>query len=222
VARPLSRRERVSLLVMIGVAVVASVLLQFNAPIGQDVGDSGAALQIVSARGGPGHDVKGADLTVVVFTDYQCPACKLAHPAMERAVKADGRVRLLYKDWPIFGPLSEQAARIAIAAHFQGLYPAVHDRLMRERRALSRPVLRQAVLASGGDWKRIEHDLASRAPEIDLILARNQMDASRLNIAGTPAYLAGPYLVVGALSESQFRRAFANGRRAQKRWRSAT
>jgi len=215
--RPLSRRERISLLLVIGGAVVSSVLLQLNAPIGQDVGDSVAALQIVADRGGPRREVQGADLTLVVFTDYQCPACKLAHPAMERAVKADGRVRLQYKDWPIFGPMSEQAARVAIAAYFQGIYPAVHDRLMRERRALGRPVLREAVEASGGDWKRIEHDLVSRAPEIDLMLARNQVDASRLNIAGTPAYLAGPYLVVGALSESQFRQAFANGRRAQGR-----
>lgn len=211
-AKSLSRRELIWLGVVVTIGLVISVVLQHTAPLGQDVSDNSGAREILVSKKGPERPAKNADLTLVVFTDYQCPACKLAHPAMERAVEADGHVRVLYRDLPIFGPVSEKAARVAVASDFQGIYPAVHRLLMDERRALTPAVLRQAVEAAGGDWNRIERDLIEKSTAIDLTLARNQGDAFRLNIVGTPAYLAGPYLVSGAMNESEFRRAFALGR----------
>ena len=153
-------------------------------------------------------------LTLVVFTDYQCPACKRAHPAMERALARDGHVRVVYVDWPVFGQVSERAARVALASERQGVYPAVHSRLMAEDRPLTDAVLREAVERAGGDWSRLRRDLVAHGPAIDRQLGRNRQTAFGLGIPGTPAYLAGPVLIKGALDEDEFRRAFAEGRAA--------
>ena len=132
---------------------------------------------------------------------------------MDAAVQRDGHVRIVYKDWPIFGALSEQAARIAIAADRQGLYPAVHTRLMNERRPLDEHVMRDAVVKSSGSWARIQSDLRDHAADIDTQLNLNRRDAFSLGIAGTPTYLAGPILVSGGLDEAEFSKAFALGRK---------
>jgi protein-disulfide isomerase len=122
-------------------------------------------------------------------------------------------VRIVYKDWPVFGAASERAARIAIASSFQGIYPLVHDRLM-SGRADSEDALRNAVQQSGGDWRRLQGDLASKQTLISAELARNRRQAFELGLPGTPGYLIGPILVRGALTEAEFTRVFRAARQA--------
>lgn len=150
---------------------------------------------------------------MVVFTDYQCVPCRAGHPTMKAAVRAAGDVRIIFRDLPVRGPASEQAARLALAAQAQGRYPAVHDALMSERRRLDEAVLRDVLTAAGVDWRRAEREAASD-PRIDAQLARNGTDALQLGVAGTPAYLIGSYRVIGTLSEREFRKAFAQAREA--------
>ena len=70
------------------------------------------------------------DLTIVAFLDYNCPFCKKAEPDLIRLVKADGRIRLVHKDWPILGDASVYGAQLALAARYQGRYDDVHRALM--------------------------------------------------------------------------------------------
>ena len=56
------------------------------------------------------------DVTLVEWFDYQCPYCKKAHPEIMRLVRDDGHIRLVMKDWPIFGPSSLYASRLTLAA----------------------------------------------------------------------------------------------------------
>lgn len=135
---------------------------------------------------------------------------------MEEAVAADGHVRVIYRDWPIFGPLSEQAARVAIASNYQGIYPAVHHRLMAERRRLDMPVLREAIERSGGNWERLQRDLSVHAADIDQQIARTRYDVVSLGIEGTPAYLVGPTLIRGATNRSEFEKAIELARRTRR------
>ena len=58
------------------------------------------------------------NLTVVEYFDYQCPICKVVHPGLSRAIREDGKVRLVSRSWPIFGGASVYAARIALAARY--------------------------------------------------------------------------------------------------------
>lgn len=195
----------------------AGVLLRQAGPVGTDIGgriDLAPLLEDrVSPSSGPADAAVTLPVTLVVFTDYQCPACRTAHPAMLRAGQAAGDVRIVYRDLPIFGPVSEQAARVALATRDQGLYAQVHDAFMREARWLSEPVMREIVTRLGGDWSRVEAALATD-PEIDRQLARNREDALRLGLEGTPTYLIGSYRIVGALDEGEFARAFEQAREA--------
>lgn len=211
-ARPLVRRDFIQLLIVTAIGVGAGQILLRSAPLGRDVGTNPTAQALLRDRRAPSQAVENSSLTLVVFTDFQCPACKRANAAMDAAVAEDGRVRVVYIDWPIFGPLSERAARVAIAADRQGIYVPVHRRLMTERRRLDDTVLRQAVERSGGNWNKVLLDLQSHGAAIDRQLARNGNDAYALGIAGTPTYLAGPLLVIGGLDEAGFAKAFALGR----------
>jgi protein-disulfide isomerase len=153
-----------------------------------------------------------ADVTLIVFSDYRCGPCRRSHPALLRAVAADGRVRIVAKEWPVFGPRSHAAARVALAAGEQGRYAAVSDALMRERRPLDEAVLRDVVVRAGGDWPRLQHDLRRLDSTIEDRLATNAVQAQALAIPGTPAYLSGRWLFVGALDEAGFRRLIAKAR----------
>lgn len=129
---------------------------------------------------------------------------------MLAAARDAGDVRIVYRDLPVFGPVSERAARVALATASQGLYPQVHDALMRESRPLDPPVLREIVTRLGGDWPRVERDAAGA--RVAAQLARNGQDALGLGVTGTPTYLIGPYRIVGALSEREFGKAFEQAR----------
>ncbi|HVF93107.1 MAG TPA: DsbA family protein, partial [Sphingomonas sp.] len=185
-------------------------------PIGEDVGGNPAAAALLADRSVPPATAPAAGtvatLTLVVFTDYQCPACRAADPAMTAAVARDGRVRLVLRDYPIFGARSERAARVAIASARQGIYAAVHHRLMSDRRPLDDTVLREAVESAGGNWATLVADLRRGAGAIDTQLAATQRYAAAIGVAGTPGYVAGSILVVGALDEAGFARLFARAR----------
>lgn len=216
-AEGLSRKQLLQLVVVVLAGWGVSQALQHVAPIGRDVSTNETAQALLQDRSSPTRDVSDPTLTLVVFTDYQCPACKLANPAMDAAIAHDGHVRVVYKDFPIFGALSEQAARVAIAANRQGIYQAVHSRLMDERRQLSEPVMREAVERSRGNWSQIKRDLQLHTAEIQQQLNRTRVNAFSLGIEGTPAYLAGPILVSGALDEDKFAQLFALGRKSSSR-----
>jgi protein-disulfide isomerase len=172
---------------------------------------SPSIVRIVESPGSP-HVVHGdGNVTLVLFTDYQCPACRRADPALRAAIARDGNVRLVYKDWPIFGLHSERAAKVALAGHLQGIYPALHHQLMNSP-SFDDAALRDAVERAGGDWEQLSADLHAHGPAIADQLALNARDAFMLGLKGTPGYLIGPQLSEGALTEPEFLRAFAQAR----------
>lgn len=137
------------------------------------------------------------DLTIVEFTDYQCPFCRQVHPALKQLAATDKKVRIIYRDWPIFGDASVAAARVAIASQWQGKHAAVHDALMRGPRPLDDASIKAAALKAGVDWNRLQKDLKSRGGEIDALLDRNNEQAEALGLQGTPAFIIGNYLMEG-------------------------
>lgn len=213
--REFSRRDLLQAAAAGAVGLGAGVLLRSTAPVGRDIG---LKPTVTAVLGDPAAPVRPAarepNLTMAVFTDYQCPACKVAHPAMQAALARDGRVRTLFKEWPIFGEPSKAAARVALAADGLGIYPRFHDALMRDRRRPREPVMREAAEAAGGDWSLLARAAEDRRDAIDRALARNALDAFSLGLRGTPAYLIGPILVEGAIDEFEFLEAFEQARQA--------
>lgn len=207
----MARRTLLPLVALALLGMLVAYALRTSRPLGVDVGASPSAVQMLEDRGSPQVVQGEGNLTVVMFTDYQCPSCRLADPALRAAIARDGDVRVIYRDWPIFGERSERAARVALAAHRQGIYPAVHQRLMTSV-SLDDGALRLAVEQAGGSWERVEADLVTHETEISDQLADNSRDAFALGLAGTPGYLIGPLRVEGALTEAEFLRAFGQAR----------
>lgn len=207
----MTRRQFLSLIVLVLLGVTVSQFLQNSRPLGRDVSKSASAARILQDKSSP-ESVRGkGELKVVMFTDYQCPACRRADPALRRAVARDGNVRIVYKDWPIFGERSERAATIALAAHRQGIYLPLHQRLM-TLSFMDETNLRNAVEEAGGDWELLTEDLLTHRQEIADQLAANRRDAFSLGLQGTPSYLIGPFIVEGALTEREFLRVFRQAR----------
>ena len=73
----------------------------------------------IPAAGNP-----NGDITIVEYFDFQCPYCRKTHADLQKLLKEDGKVRVVYKDWPILGEVSVQAARLVLAAKFQGKFIA--------------------------------------------------------------------------------------------------
>ena len=203
----MAKRTLLPLVALGLLGVLAAYALRTVRPLGEDVGTSPAAVRMLEDRRSPQVVSGEGTLTVVMFTDYQCPTCRLADPALRAAIARDGNVRVIYRDWPIFGERSERAAEVALAADRQGIYPALHRRLMTSA-SLDDTALRAAVGQAGGNWAQVEADLLSHGAEISDQLAHNGSDAFSLGLEGTPGYLIGPLLVEGALTESEFLRAF--------------
>ncbi|MDP4002708.1 DsbA family protein [Methylobacterium sp. NEAU K] len=153
------------------------------------------------------------DLTIVAFLDYNCPFCKKSEPDLLRLVKADGRIRLVHKDWPILGDASVYGAQLALAAKYQGRYDAVHRALMAiPGRKIPKERMLEAVSASGVDMGRLEEDRKAQQSQIAALLQRNLDQADALGLQGTPVFLIGPLKVAAALDYDGFRQAVAQAR----------
>ena len=208
----LTRRDALVLAGVAGGGYAAARLLQATAPLGRDVSGNRIAMAALDDPHGPMGGAADGNLVMAVYTDYRCPACRSAHRAMKTAVADDGRIRILYKDYPIFGAVSETAAAYAIASHHQGLYEPLHDRLMTGPATVNPGDIRSAIIAVGGDWEQLQHDRKTQSPAIATRLARIANEAFGLGIAGTPGYLIGTILVNGGLDAAEFRRAFRDAR----------
>lgn len=145
------------------------------------------------------------DTTIVMYTDYQCPYCRKAHVALSKLLTEDKKVRILYRDWPIFGPASERAARLAIASKWQGRHTQFHDALMRTPGKLSDETIRAAAKKAGVDWARLQTDLKTHGPEIEALLQRNDVQANALGLDGTPGFIIGNTFVPGGVDLAGFK-----------------
>ncbi len=158
-----------------------------------------------------GGNPKG-DVTIVAFLDYNCPFCKKSAPDLDRIVREDGKIRLVYKDWPILAPSSVLGARAALAAKFQDRYEAAHHALMAiPGHGISEDRMLAAIRAAGIDMERLNRDLTAHAAEIDALLRRNLAQADALGLQGTPTYLVGPFMT-STLDYAGFRQVVADAR----------
>lgn len=137
------------------------------------------------------------DITIVEFFDYQCPYCKAVVPTLAQLKKEDEGIRYVYKEWPILGPVSEVAARAALAAEQQGRYEPFHEALMSLPGKFKEADIMKVAESVGLDVARLRRDMI--APEIQEALARTRALATALGITGTPAFIIGDNIVPGAV-----------------------
>lgn len=148
----------------------------------------------------PASPVSGnpaGEVTVVEFFDYRCGFCQRAAGSVTQLQKDNARVRIVYKDFPILGADSVQAAKAALASRSQGRHQAFHEALLAAKGNLTKEEILQIANAVGLDTKKLVADMDNA--EWLAIIERNRALASDLGITGTPAFVVGNELVPGAI-----------------------
>lgn len=136
------------------------------------------------------------DVTIVEFSDYNCPYCKRALKDLTKLLGSDKNVRVVLKEFPIFGERSEGTARVAIAASKQGRYFEMHTALLKNR---GQNTQKSALLLAeklGLDMDKLKKDMAT--DEANNIIKETRELGNKLGINGTPFYLVGDRVIPGA------------------------
>jgi protein-disulfide isomerase len=140
-------------------------------------------------------------VTMVEFFDYNCGFCKRALSDTMTLLKGDPNLRIVLKEFPILGPGSVEAARVAIALRMQDpsgeKYLAFHQKVLRARGHADTARAMAAAREVGVDMIRLERDVTSE--ETQKTLNENIKLARALGISGTPAYVIGDAVIPGAV-----------------------
>jgi protein-disulfide isomerase len=157
------------------------------------------------------------DLTVVEFFDYQCPYCKKMAPELAQLVRDDGHIRLVLKDWPIFGAISTAAAEITLAAKYQDKYAEAHDALIGAADKLTKASITALLVGAGVDVDLAIKDLQAHQKTIDDLLVRNKAQADAFGFDGTPGFIIGTFRVPGVVEMKVFKVIVADARKRAKK-----
>ncbi|OJU24140.1 MAG: disulfide bond formation protein DsbA [Nitrobacter sp. 62-13] len=144
---------------------------------------------------------KDGDVTFVEFFDYNCGYCKRAMADMLDLLKSDPKLKVVLKEFPVLGPGSVEAAQVAVAVRMQDpggkKYLDFHQRLLGGRGQADKARALAAAKDAGLDIARIEKDMNS--PEVRTTLEENFKLAEAMGMNGTPSYVIGKQVVVGAV-----------------------
>jgi protein-disulfide isomerase len=144
---------------------------------------------------------KDGDVTFVEFFDYNCGYCKRAMADMLDLMKNDSKLKVVLKEFPVLSEGSVEAAKVAVAVRMQDptgkKYLDFHQKLLGGRGVADKARAMAAAKDAGLDTARIEKDLTS--PEVKATLAENMKLAEDMGLNGTPSYVIGKQIVVGAV-----------------------
>jgi len=128
-------------------------------------------------------------VTVVEFFDYQCPHCVDMAPIMDSVLKANPDVRVVYKEFPVRGPMSEFAAKAALAANKQGKYSVFSHALLAASQPLTEDTVFQVAKNVGLNVDQLKKDMNSN--DITNQVKSIMKLAQDLKLLGTPAFFIG-------------------------------
>jgi len=141
------------------------------------------------------------DVTLVEFFDYNCAFCKRTLPDMMQMLKDDGKLKIVLKEFPVLGPGSVEAAKVAVAVRMQDKsgkkYLDFHQKLLGGRGQADKARALAVAKEVGMDMARIDKDLAS--DEVKVSLEESLKLAETLGLNGTPSFIIGSDVVIGAV-----------------------
>lgn len=159
----------------------------------------------VSAENRPVKGPQDAKVTIVEYSDFECPFCKRGADIMAEVMKAYPRdVKLVFKNLPL--PFHQQAlpaAKAAMAAWKQDKFWEMHDALFAEQRSISPEFALSQAEKLGLDTARFKQDMESS--EILAMIDADKAEASRIGMNGTPGFVVGGILVFGARPVENFK-----------------
>jgi protein-disulfide isomerase len=144
---------------------------------------------------------KDGDVTFVEFFDYNCGYCKRAMSDMIDLMKSDPKLKVVLKEFPVLSAGSVEAAQVAVAVRMQDptgkKYLDFHQKLLGGRGAADKARAMAVAKEVGMDMGRLEKDLAS--PEVKNTIEENFKLAEAMGMNGTPSYVIGKQVVIGAV-----------------------
>jgi protein-disulfide isomerase len=150
---------------------------------------------------------KDGDVTFVEFFDYNCGYCKRAMADMLELMKSDAKLKVVLKEFPVLGPGSVEAAQVAVAVRMQDptgkKYLDFHQKLLGGRGQADKARALAAAKDAGADMAKLEKDISS--PEVRATLEENYKLAEAMGMNGTPSYVIGKQVVVGAVGVDTLR-----------------
>jgi protein-disulfide isomerase len=147
-------------------------------------------------------------VSLVEFFDYRCPYCKEVEPSIEKLADNDKNLRFVYKEFPVLGPASLTAAKVALASRRQGKYADFHRAMMAVKGAITDAVVFKVAASVGLNIEQLTHDM--KDPEIERELKSNNALARSLDIDGTPGFVIGDKIVPGAISLDELKKLIAD------------
>lgn len=143
------------------------------------------------------------DVTLIEFMDYNCGFCKRAMEDVRALAKDDPKLKLVIKDFPILGPDSVEASRVAIAVknQLQGpKYWEFHLKLMSAKGRVNGAKALEIAREAGADIERVKKEM--EAPAIRAVIEQTVALGDRLGLTGTPAFIVGDEVVFGAVGQA--------------------
>ncbi|WP_265502133.1 DsbA family protein [Paracoccus beibuensis] len=151
------------------------------------------------------------NITLTEFFDYNCGFCRKMLPVMQQLVRSDPDLRVVYREWPVFGAGSEFAARASLASLPTGKYWRFHAGMLgmrgRAEEASVMRVARDVGLAAAELRERMDSDSVSSHIATSFLLA------DHMGLMGTPTFICGDEAVFGEMTPQEMRDLVARGRR---------
>ncbi len=141
---------------------------------------------------------KTAKVAVVELFDYHCSYCKRAAPLMKSILENEKDVKLVFREYPIFGQKSDYAAEMALASRDQGKFLDMHFAMMEASGDLTKDRIRKIAQKHGVDFAKLEKD--RNAPDVASSIIETHDIVREMGVSGTPAFviasLEGDYVNV--------------------------
>ena len=196
VSAELSKRQAVAETMKHEAAVAKNAQAIFSSPRGVTVGN------------------KDGDVTFVEFFDYNCGYCKRAMTDMMELMKADPKLKVVLKEFPVLSAGSVEAAQVGVAVRMQDptgkKYLDFHQKLLTGRGAADKARAMAVAKEVGLDMAKLEKDLSSA--EVRNTLEENFKLAEAMGMNGTPSYVIGKQVVIGAVGVESLREKIGNAR----------
>lgn len=160
-----------------------------------------------------GGNPKG-NVTIVEFYDYQCGYCKMSEESIQKLLKEDKNIKFVYKDFPILGPASVEAAKAGLASVKQGKFQVFHDAMMTKKDHVTGDMIYQVAKEVGIDVDKLKKDMADKS--ISDIINTNLQLGQDIGVRGTPMFIVNDNVFPGALQYEQLKQAVSDARAGKK------
>ena len=151
------------------------------------------------------------NITLTEFFDYNRPHCKTMLPLMSELVRSDPQLRLVLREWPVFGPGSEFAARASLATLPTGSYWRLHAALLGMRARAEEATVMRAVRDLGLDEAAIRTGM--QADTVERHITYSHLLGDHMGLMGTPSFICGDEAAFGAMTLEELRALVQRGRR---------